>query len=121
MPAKLSTHVLDTAQGRPAQGMQIELWACTGTERRLLKTSRTNADGSDGRTDQPLLNETELRAGEYEIVFFVGDYFANGESGAAAPRFLDRVPVRFGIADASASYHVPLLTSPWAYSTYRGS
>ena len=118
MPAKLSTHVLDTAHGCPAHGMQIELWSCSGSERRLLKSLRTNADG---RTDQPLLNETELRVGEYEIVFLVGDYFASRHASGASPRFLDRVPVRFGIADASASYHVPLLTSPWAYSTYRGS
>jgi 5-hydroxyisourate hydrolase len=118
MLARLSTHVLDTAHGRPAQGMRIELWAGTGTDRRLLKSVLTNADG---RTDQPLLNETELRVGEYEILFFVGDYFAGRDAGGKSPRFLDRVPVRFGIADASASYHVPLLTSPWSYSTYRGS
>jgi 5-hydroxyisourate hydrolase len=119
MPGKLSTHVLDTAHGRPAQGMQIELWRVAGAEPRLLKTVRTNLDG---RTDQPLLSPEEMQAGEYELVFFVGDYFASLDSTAAAKtRFLDRVPVRFGIADASSSYHVPLLASPWAYSTYRGS
>jgi 2-oxo-4-hydroxy-4-carboxy-5-ureidoimidazoline decarboxylase len=111
--AKLSTHVLDTAQGRPARDMQIQLWSMGGAQPRLLKTVRTNGDG---RTDAPLLEAGEMRPGEYELVFFVGDYFA-----LPAPRFLDLVPVRFGIADASAPYHVPLLCSPWSYSTYRGS
>ncbi len=107
MSAKLSTHVLDTANGRPAAGMKIELWS----GETLLKTAVTNADG---RTDGPLLTGAEMVAGEYELVFHVGDYF---ETRA----FLDRVPVRFIIADATAGYHVPLLCSPWAYSTYRGS
>jgi 5-hydroxyisourate hydrolase len=118
MPARLSTHVLDTAHGRPAEGMQIELWSLTDSAPKLLKTVRTN---SDGRTDQPLLGPDEMRAGSYEMIFFVGDYFANKSSSLPKPRFLDRVPVRFGIADARAAYHVPLLVSPWAYSTYRGS
>jgi len=118
MPAKLSTHVLDTAHGRPAKGMQIELWSVNGPGRKLIKTVRTN---SDGRTDEPLLSAAEMKRGEYELVFCVGDYFAG--MGASLPdvRFLDRVPVRFGISDADGSYHVPLLVSPWAYSTYRGS
>jgi 5-hydroxyisourate hydrolase len=118
MPAKLSTHVLDTANGCPAQGVQIELWSLEGETPRLLKTLCTN---TDGRTDQPLLTAEEMRAGRYELVFYVGDYFAG--KGVSRPQvcFLDRVPVQFGIADATASYHVPLLVSPWAYSTYRGS
>ena len=115
--AKLSTHVLDTANGCPARGMQIELWSVQG-ERRLLKSTRTNPDG---RTDQPLLQAEEMKVGEYELLFFVADYFAEKGASAAKPPFLDRVPVRFGIADPKASYHVPLLCSPWAYSTYRGS
>jgi 5-hydroxyisourate hydrolase len=118
MPAKLSTHVLDTAHGCPAQDIQIELWSLDGGARRLLKSVRTNADG---RTDQPLLGAEEMRAGRYELVFYVGDYFAARAASKLAVRFLDRVPVQFGIADASASYHIPLLVSPWAYSTYRGS
>jgi 5-hydroxyisourate hydrolase len=118
MPAKLSTHVLDTAHGRPAAGLKIELWTLTGGAPARLKTVHTNADG---RTDQPLLGPEELRVGEYELVFFVGDYFAAIAAASTSIRFLDRVPVRFGIADATASYHVPLLVSPWAYSTYRGS
>ena len=98
--------------------MQIELWSLAGEARKLLKTVRTNADG---RTDQPLLAAEEMRAGQYELVFYVGDYFAGKDSSGPRDPFLDRVPVRFGIADATASYHVPLLVSPWAYSTYRGS
>jgi 5-hydroxyisourate hydrolase len=117
MPAKLSTHVLDTAHGCPAHGIKIELWRLAGA-RILLKTVFTNADG---RTDAPLLAADELKMGQYELVFFVGDYFATKAPTPSAARFLDTVPVRFGIADASASYHVPLLCSPWAYSTYRGS
>src|SRR6266496_3990914 len=111
MPAKLSTHVLDTANGCPAQGMQIELWSLTVDPPKLLKAVRTNADG---RTEQPLLAAEELRAGQYELVFFVGDYFVVKSSSPTKVRFLGRVPVRFGIADAKASYHVPLLVSPWA-------
>lgn len=118
MPAKLSTHVLDIAHGRPAQGMKIELWAIVAEQRKLLKAVLTNADG---RTDQPLLGTDEIKSGEYEIVFFIGDYFAGKTSSTPQIRFLDKVPVRFGITDAGASYHVPLLCSPWAYSTYRGS
>jgi 5-hydroxyisourate hydrolase len=88
-------------------------------DRRVLKTVRTN---SGGRTDEPLLSEDEFSRGSYELVFEVGEYFAGQpETGSADPPFLGRVPVRFGVADASAHYHVPLLTSPWSFSTYRGS
>ncbi len=121
MPAKLSTHVLDLTCGRPAAGMKIELWRRDAAPA-LVKTITTNADG---RTDAPLLDAAAMATGSYEIVFFVGDYFAARLQGAArlepVERFLDQVPVRFGIADASASYHVPLLVTPWAYQTYRGS
>jgi 5-hydroxyisourate hydrolase len=118
MPAKLSTHVLDTAHGCPAQGMSIELWSLGGAERKLLKTVRTNADG---RTDQLLLAAEEMQAGQYELVFHVAEYFSSKVAPVPKVPFLDRVPVRFGIADSAASYHVPLLCSPWAYTTYRGS
>lgn len=118
MSAKLSTHVLDTAHGCPAQGMKIELWSIEGEERTLVASAKTNADG---RTDAPLLGADEMKTGQYEVVFFVGDYFAAKSHALPKIRFLDKVPVRFGIADAGASYHVPLLCSPWAYSTYRGS
>ncbi|HWA10581.1 MAG TPA: hydroxyisourate hydrolase [Opitutaceae bacterium] len=114
MPAKLSTHVLDLVSGRPAAGMKIELWRHDGKPA-LLKSVVTNADG---RTDAPLLAVGEMAAGSYELVFLVKDYF--GARGVECT-FLDRVPVRFGIADTNGSYHVPLLVTPWAYSTYRGS
>jgi 5-hydroxyisourate hydrolase len=119
MTGRLTTHVLDTAQGRPAANMTLQLWRVgPNDERALLKTLRTNADG---RTDAPLLAGDELLAGVYELVFAVGAYFAAQAIPTAALPFLDQVPIRFGIADAQAHYHVPLLTSPWAYSTYRGS
>ena len=120
MPGKLTTHVLDTAHGRPAEGVTIELWRLTpdGDARTLLTSVRTNGDG---RTAAPLLAEDKLLAGQYELVFVVGAYFAARADQASAPPFLDRVPVRFGIADPDAHYHIPLLVSPWAYSTYRGS
>ena len=106
---KLSTHVLDTTNGRPAAGMKIELRRMPSGE--LVKNLTTN---NDGRTDEPVLGPDEITAGDYELVFHVGAYF--GES-----KFLDVVPVRFRIADAGQNYHVPLLCSPWSYSTYRGS
>jgi 5-hydroxyisourate hydrolase len=118
MPAKLSTHVLDTAHGCPAAGMRIELWSLDGETGTLVTSAKTNADG---RTDAPLLSADEIKTGRYEIIFFVGDYFAVKTPALPKIRFLDRVPVRFAIADAGASYHIPLLCSPWAYSTYRGS
>jgi 5-hydroxyisourate hydrolase len=107
--SSLTTHVLDTMRGIPAAGMKIELWSLD--QSKLIKTVKTNADG---RSDAPLLAAGEMKTGNYELIFFVGDYF--GER-----RFLDRVPVRFVISDAAVKYHVPLLVSPWAYSTYRGS
>ena len=114
---RLTTHVLDTANGRPGGGIAIDLSVLQAGAWKLLKTVRTNAEG---RTDAPLLEGEELEATTYEIVFVVGEYFA-AEVGVSDPPFLGRVPVRFGIADASAHYHVPLLASPWSYSTYRGS
>lgn len=114
MPAKLSTHVLDLTTGRPAVAMKVQLLR-RSKEPALVKTITTNADG---RTDLPLLEGTEVLAGDYELVFHVRDYFA--ARGVGCP-FLDRVPIHFSVADASASYHVPLLVTPWSYSTYRGS
>ncbi len=119
MAGRLSTHVLDTAQGCPAAHLAIELWRCEAHQpARLLKTVSTN---TDGRTDSPLLAGAELEAGVYQLVFLVGAYFARQPLATAQPAFLDRVPVQFGIADPAGHYHVPLLVSPWAYSTYRGS
>lgn len=118
MSGKLSTHVLDTAHGHPAAGMKIELWRFGGEQRHLLKTFVSN---SDGRTDAPLLAGQEMALGLYELVFFAGDYFAAQPGAPDQPGFLERVPVRFRITDSAASYHVPLLVSPWSYTTYRGS
>jgi len=118
MPAKLSTHVLDTAHGCPAAGMKVELWSLDGETHTLVTTAKTNADG---RTEAPLLSDDEMKTGQYEIIFFIGDYFAAKTPTPPKIRFLDHVPVRFAIANAGASYHIPLLCSPWAYSTYRGS
>lgn len=120
MPGSLTTHVLDTAQGRPAAGVEIELWRLedTGESRRLLARAHTNADG---RTDAPLVPPGDLEIGVYELVFAVGAYFCGQPLTLPEPPFLDRVPVRFGVADPDAHYHVPLLVAPWAYSTYRGS
>jgi len=114
MPAKLSTHVLDNTCGRPAAAMKIELFRADAPTK-PLKTVTTNADG---RTDAPLLAAEEMIAGAYELRFHVAAYFA--ARGVASP-FLEVVPVRFAISDVAASYHVPLLVTPWAYSTYRGS
>jgi len=111
MPGKLTTHVLDTARGRPAAGMRIELHHL-GHEITLLTSTKTNADG---RTDHPLLEGVQFSVGIYELTFQVGDYFAEPE------RFLDRVPIRFTITDPEGHYHVPLLCTPWSYQTYRGS
>ena len=119
---RLTTHVLDTAQGRPGAGIRVELYAigaggAAGADRRLAATARTN---HDGRCDAPLLAGDGFRTGRWELVFHVGEYFAAAGLPAADPPFLDQVTVRFGIA-ADAHYHVPLLVSPWSYTTYRGS
>ena len=114
---RLTTHVLDTALGRPAAGLALRLYRLHQGNRRLLTSAVTN---SDGRTDEPLLEGGEFRVGAYEIEFEAGDYHRKTGLGADKP-FLDTVPVRFGISEAGASYHVPLLLSPFGYSTYRGS
>ena len=120
MAGKLTTHVLDTAQGCPAVGLTIELWWVEGLLKaeHLLNPVPTNAAG---RTDAPLLRDNEFTIGVYELRFAVGDYFKQQSGELPDPLFLDNVPIRFGIADATAHYHVPLLCSPWSYSTYRGS
>ena len=113
----LSTHVLDTAAGRPASGLRLELYR-VGAERKLLATAQTNANG---RVDQPLLQGDEFRRGEYEVIFHAGDYFARQGLSLPEPPFLDQVTIRFGVAEPEQNYHLPLLISPWSYSTYRGS
>jgi 5-hydroxyisourate hydrolase len=115
---KLTTHVLDTAHGCPGAALKVDLYAIDGDVRRPIKTVLTN---SDGRCDAPLLDGDAFSAGEYELVFHAGDYFAARGVTVPEPRFVDRVVLRFGIADPGSHYHVPLLVSPWAYSTYRGS
>ena len=114
---QLTTHILDTAQGRPAADVRVELFAMDGAPVKLLET-RTNRDG---RCDAPMRSGAALRPGRYQLVFHVGDYFAAQGLPVADPPFLDQVPLAVGIADAQAHYHVPLLVSPWSYATYRGS
>ena len=115
---RLTTHVLDTLSGKPAAGVRISFEVPDGEGWRVVKTVATNADG---RTDQPLLTGDAMKAGRYRIVFHAGEYFTRLGVPLADPPFLDRVPVEFAIADARANYHVPLLVTPWSYSTYRGS
>jgi 5-hydroxyisourate hydrolase len=117
MMGRLSTHVLDVANGRPARGLRIELSRFINGAAKSLATAVTNADG---RTDEPLLAGDALLAGKYRILFHVGDYFRS-VGLADAGKFLDIVPVEFIIDDGGAEYHVPLLVSPWHYVTYRGS
>ena len=114
---RLTTHVLDTSRGSPAAGLKIELYRLDGG-RKLVKTITTN---KDGRGDAPLLEGDDLKAGVYELVFAAADYFRAAGLKLASPPFLDAVPVRFGVADPAGHYHVPLLVSPYGYTTYRGS
>lgn len=118
MTGKLTTHVLDTARGCPAANLMIDLWRIEATgDRVLLKTVRTNADG---RTDAPLLAEDAFLPGSYELIFHLGDYLQGHIPDLPSPPFLDQVPIRVNLGDRG-HYHVPLLASPWSYSTYRGS
>lgn len=114
---KLTTHVLDTAAGRPGDGIRVRLYRLEGDARRPVADTRTNADG---RTDAPLLSGNDWQSGTYELEFSVGDYFAGRGVAVSELPFLDHVLLRVGLAD-DAHYHVPLLVSPWSYSTYRGS
>ena len=118
MAGYLTTHVLDTARGCPAGGLRISLHRLDGERREALAEMHTN---TDGRTDAPILPQERFAVGRYELVFHAGDYLrATGQAGDE-PLFLDQVPIRFGMSDAQAHYHVPLLLSPYGYSTYRGS
>ena len=115
---KLSTHVLDTTQGKPGAGVRLELYALRAGVRELIKTDTTN---HDGRCAAPLLEGEAMAVGQYELVFYAGDYFAAQGAKLAEPRFIDRVTIAFGIASTEQNYHVPLVVTPWSYSTYRGS
>jgi 5-hydroxyisourate hydrolase len=115
---KLSTHVLDITTGKPGAGVAIELYAVGAGGKTLIRSVTTN---QEGRCDAPLLQGEEMRVGQYELVFAAGDYFARQGVIVPTPRFVDRVTLAFGIADAGENYHVPLVVSPWAYSTYRGN
>jgi 5-hydroxyisourate hydrolase len=113
---RLTTHILDTAQGKPAAGMVFDLYFLAGQSRQHLAQFISN---SDGRTDTALLSAAEVQVGSYELLFQVGSYYH--QLDLPSPSFLDEVPIRFGIAAITENYHVPLLVSPWSYSTYRGS
>jgi 5-hydroxyisourate hydrolase len=115
---RLTTHVLDTMIGKPGVGMRIDFSVQEGAGYRLIRTLETNADG---RTDKPLLTGPEVVVGHYRLVFHVGEYFSKIGVKLPDPPFLDKVPLDFAIFDANQHYHVPLLVSPWSYSTYRGS
>jgi 5-hydroxyisourate hydrolase len=124
---RLTTHVLDTAQGCPAGDIDIALYRIephqtgshqVGSKRQLLKQDKTN---QDGRLDSPILNDDAFQPGVYELVFQAGDYFRSSQIELDEPLFVDEVVLRFGISQADQHYHVPLLVSPWSYSTYRGS
>ncbi|OQW88517.1 MAG: hydroxyisourate hydrolase [Rhodoferax ferrireducens] len=115
----LSTHVLDTMHGTPAAGMAVALWATDGTTPRLIKELTLNADGRN--PDGLLLDASSLQRGTYRLVFDVAGYFKALGVALPEPNFLGLVSLDFGVADPAAHYHVPLLVSPWSYSTYRGS
>jgi 2-oxo-4-hydroxy-4-carboxy-5-ureidoimidazoline decarboxylase len=115
---RLSTHVLDTHAGRPAGGIAIELYEFAGEKAHCIQTAITNADG---RTEQPLIDGRPLPIGRYELRFAVGNHFRSRGIDSGDPPFLDIVPLRFSIAEPEGHYHIPLLCTPWSYSTYRGS
>ena len=114
---KLTTHVLDVYSGKPGKGILVELFYISNSERKKLTSTKLN---DDGRTNSPLVEGDIFVKGKYELVFHIGNYFKSTSAASDVP-FLDDVVVRFGISDPSQHYHVPLLVSPWSYSTYRGS
>ena len=114
---KLTTHVLDVYSGKPGKGISVELYYISNSERKKITSVKLN---NDGRADSPLVQGENFIKGKYELIFYIGDYFKN-ISAAKDVLFLDDVVIRFGISNPSELYHVPLLVSPWSYSTYRGS
>jgi 5-hydroxyisourate hydrolase len=114
---KLTTHVLDVFSGKPGKGIKVELFFLNGEKREKINSIILN---SDGRSDEPLVNDDKFKNGKYELIFYIGDYFKK-ITNLDELQFLDDVVVRFGISNNKENYHVPLLVSPWSYSTYRGS
>ena len=115
--AKLTTHVLDVYSGKPGKNIKVELFFLNGKEREIINSLVLN---TDGRSDKPLAEEDKFKSGKYELVFYIGDYFKEIIKNEKQP-FLDDVVVRFNISNNKENYHVPLLVTPWSYSTYRGS
>ena len=114
----LTTHMLDTANGRPAEGVRIDFSGLEGSAYKLIKTVRTNADG---RTPEPLLTAENMKVGQYELAFYLAEYYTKLGTTLPNPPFLEKAVIQFGMADAASHYHVPVLASPWSYTTYRGS
>ena len=115
--AKLTTHVLDVYSGKPGKGIKVDLYFIEKSEKKKIKSILLN---NDGRSDKPLIENDEFKIGKYELIFFVGDYFRDITKNDDL-KFLDDIVIRFGISNNKENYHVPLLVSPWSYSTYRGS
>lgn len=114
----LTTHMLDVANGKPAEGVRIDFSVREGEGYRLISTAHTNADG---RTPEPLLNAQTMKAGEYQLVFYIAKYYKKLGTILPNPPFLEKAVIQFGMADATSHYHVPILATPWSYTTYRGS
>src|ERR1700685_3547430 len=114
----LTTHMLDTANGKPAEGVRIDFSVLEGSAYRLIRTVHTNADG---RNAEPLLTPETMKVGQYELVFYIGEYFTKLGTVLPSPPFIEKAVIQFGIADETSHYHVPILASPWSYTTYRGS
>jgi len=114
----LSTHILDTSLGQPASGVTVKLYQISSTERTLITETTTN---SDGRTDKPLLSNEQMSVGIYQLVFEMANYFQRTQPTLSTPPFLSDIPIQFAITDSESHYHIPLLVSPYGYSTYRGS
>ena len=113
----LTTHMLDTANGKPGEGVRVDFSVLDGGAYKLIKTVRTNADG---RTE-PLLTAETMKVGQYQLVFYLAEYYTKLGTALPNPPFLDKAVIQFGMADATAHYHVPVLATPWSYTTYRGS
>jgi 5-hydroxyisourate hydrolase len=114
----LTTHMLDTANGKPGEGVRIDFSVLEGGAYKLIKTVRTNADG---RTLEPLLNEKTMKVGQYELAFYLAEYYTKLGTMLPNPPFIEKAVIQFGMADAASHYHVPVLATPWSYTTYRGS